>query len=110
MALIEASESGKQVAAVVELKARFDEENNIIWARKMDARRRCTSSTGLLGVKTHSKIALVVRQEGGYDTSLRASEHGQLQPDRQPRSTQIWACSPAILDIGADCTRICSNI
>ncbi len=70
-ALSKAAESGKQVSVLVELKARFDEENNIVWAKMLE-KAGCHVIYGLVGLKTHSKITLVVRRE---DDGIRRYVH-----------------------------------
>ena len=74
--LVRAAESGKQVACVIELKARFDEERNLHWATELERRAR-TSPSAMRGLKTHAKVALVVRRRtpgcGATCTSARAT-------------------------------------
>ena len=70
-ALAQAAENGKQASVLVELKARFDEENNIVWAKMLE-KAGCHVIYGLLGLKTHSKITLVVRRE---ETGIRRYVH-----------------------------------
>jgi polyphosphate kinase len=99
-ALIDAAERGKQVAVLVELKARFDEENNIIWARRLE-QTGAHVVYGVLGLKTHAKMSLVIRQEG---TTLRRYVHlgtGNYNPvtARQYTDFGLLTANP---DFGAD--------
>lgn len=103
-ALAAAAENGKQVSVLVELKARFDEENNIIWARKLE-QAGCHVIYGLVGLKTHSKITLVVRRE---EDGIRRYVH--LGTGNYNDSTAklycdmgLFTCSPAI---GEDATAV----
>ncbi len=103
-ALIRASENGKQVTALIELKARFDEEHNIEWARKLD-RAGVHVVYGVLGLKTHCKLTLVVRREGD---SLRRYMHiasGNYNPTTSCTYTDVGLFT-ADEQIGADATEL----
>ncbi|HET9494322.1 MAG TPA: polyphosphate kinase 1 [Chloroflexia bacterium] len=99
-ALLDAVQAGKQVAVLVELKARFDEENNIEWAKALE-QAGVHVTYGLIGLKTHCKVALVVRKEGD---ALRRYVHlgtGNYNPTTARLYTDmgLLTCSP---DFGAD--------
>ena len=102
--LAQAAENGKQVTVLVELKARFDEEHNIVWAKKLE-QAGCHVIYGLVGLKTHSKIALVVRRE---EEGIRRYVHlgtGNYNDSTAKLYTDcgIFTCSEAI---GEDATAV----
>ncbi len=101
-ALIAAAENGKQVAVLVELKARFDERNNINWARKLE-QSGVHVVYGLVGLKTHTKIVLVVRREENKIVRYVHVGTGNYNPKTARLYTDLGllSCNPAL---GADLT------
>ena len=107
-ALIDAAQAGKQVVVVVEIKARFDEEANIGWARKLEE-AGCHVVYGFVGLKTHCKTALVVRQEAG---GLRRYCHigtGNYNP-KTARLYEDIGLLTADEEVGADLTDLFNHL
>jgi len=107
-ALIDAAESGKQVLVIVEIKARFDEQANIRWARALE-HAGCHVVYGLVGLKTHSKLALVVRDE---PEGIRRYAHlgtGNYNP-KTARHYEDFGLLTANAEIGEDVAHLFNNL
>ncbi len=107
-ALVDAAESGKQVLVLIEIKARFDEQANIKWARKLE-HAGCHVVYGLVGLKTHCKIAMVVRDEAD---GIRRYVHigtGNYNP-KTARSYEDYGLLTANDSIGEDVAHLFNNL
>ena len=107
-ALIQAAEAGKQVLALVEIKARFDEQNNIAWARKLE-QAGVHVVYGIVGLKTHCKLSLVIRQEGN---TLRRYCHigtGNYNP-KTARFYEDYGLLTSREHVGEDLTKLFNRL
>jgi polyphosphate kinase len=107
-ALIQAAQAGKQVLALVEIKARFDEQNNITWARKLE-QAGVHVVYGMVGLKTHCKLALVIRQEAGQLVRYCHIGTGNYNP-KTARVYEDFGLLTSRQEVGEDLTKLFNHL